>query len=451
MRLTRRTFAGFAALPLAARAAPAGPDLSQIPNFCSHEHWGSIDAIGMTPEGFRGDVEQGAVPHGRTGLLDLVFEPYLRGHIHASGDKAEVARWKTRTLEEILPDVRTAIARQRFTGTWQCTRRGMAGAHGVDADELTPETAARLDQSITRGYASIFSWYRQVMRKAGFSELIRPVHPEFYVRKDSAAGAAEEAAFTRTVMRIDPLLEIWRHDSRRRAGLAEITGVEPNDAASWRRFIGKLCDLAAAGRTLGIKQLQAYRRDLDFSPAADSEVPWNGGGSEAPRAFENWVVNECCRQAHDRGWVHQIHVGTHNITRSSPMPLEALAKRYPRMKVVMIHCWPFLDEAGWLAKYQPNMYIDTCWQPVLSPGFLRRALGTWLTYVPSHKITCAHDSTTIEMAYGSSLFTREILSEALWRLMFDLKIPETAAVALGADLLQNNAVKLYGMGQPFRV
>ena len=79
----------------------------------------------------------------------------------------------------------------------------------------------------------------------------------------------------------------------------------------------------------------------------------------------------------------------------------------------MIHCWPFLEEAGTLARQNPNIYIDTCWQPILNPAFFRTAIEQWWNYVPSHKITCGHDATTVEMAVGSSLFTREILSDVI--------------------------------------
>src|SRR4051812_38211981 len=59
--------------------------LSAVPNFCSHEHWGSIDSIGTIPGGFRCDYEQGARPRGATGLADLLIEPYLRGVMLSSG------------------------------------------------------------------------------------------------------------------------------------------------------------------------------------------------------------------------------------------------------------------------------------------------------------------------------------------------------------------------------
>jgi hypothetical protein len=36
-----------------AAAPPTTLEFSNLPNFCSHEHWGSIDSIGTVPEGFR--------------------------------------------------------------------------------------------------------------------------------------------------------------------------------------------------------------------------------------------------------------------------------------------------------------------------------------------------------------------------------------------------------------
>ncbi len=450
-QITRRVFTGLTALSLVRPAQAAALDLSGIPNFCSHEHWGSIDSIGMTPEGFRADVERGAIPHSRTGLLDLLFEPYFRGNIASTGVRADLARWKQQPLGETLDQLRGTFDRQHLTGTWQCSRRGIFALYGVDVDELTPESAVKLDKAIAGNYGDLFAWYREAMRRAAFSDLVRPVHPEFYWRQDSIHAAEAEATFTRTVMRIDPLLDLGPAGSGRRKRLAELAGVDPVDAKTWRAFLAKLFDRAARVGAVGIKQLQAYRRDLDFATVPDADVPFAGhAGPDQIRLFENWVVNECCRQAHERGWPHQVHVGTHNLTQSSPMPLQSLARRYPKMRIVMIHCWPFLDQAGWLAKYVSNIYIDTCWQPVLSPAFFRRAMESWLTYVPSHKITCGHDSTTVEMALGSSLFTREILGEALGSLVRVLRVRETAARSIGHAFLHDNAVQIYGIGTASR-
>lgn len=82
--LTRRQVLS---MPVAVTAAAASANLqfSDLPNFCGHEHWGSIDSIGTTPEGFRADVEPGALPTTRTGFMDLVLEPYFRGWLAGGG------------------------------------------------------------------------------------------------------------------------------------------------------------------------------------------------------------------------------------------------------------------------------------------------------------------------------------------------------------------------------
>jgi predicted TIM-barrel fold metal-dependent hydrolase len=249
-------------------------------------------------------------------------------------------------------------------------------------------------------------------------------------------------------MRVDPLLELWQKNSPRRDSLAKITGIEPRDASSWRDFIGKLFDLAGHKKAAGIKQLQAYRRRLEYAPRQDSEVVWSGDLTpEQIVTFQDWVMHECCKQANDRGWVHQVHVGTNNLAQSSPLPLAPLAVRYPRMKIVMIHCWPFLNEAGFLAKFHPNIYIDTCWQLILNPSFFREAMTLWLNYVPTHKITCSHDATSLEMAAGSSLFTREILAEVLRERTEHLGVTDLDLKRAALDMLHNNAVGIYGIGK----
>jgi hypothetical protein len=63
--------------------------------------------------------------------------------------------------------------------------------------------------------------------------------------------------------------------------------------------------------------------------------------------------------------------------------------------------------------------------------------------MPRHKITCSHDATTVEMAVGSSLYTREILAEvgeAQRRVTGESE--EQMARVLG-QYLAGNAEKLY--------
>jgi len=404
------------------------PDLTDIPNFCSHEHWGSIASIGSMPEGFRADVIAGAVPTRATTLTDLVVEPYLAGAMEANGIDVSA-------IDSVAPvEIPVQLC---ANGAYQATRRGILCAYGFDIDCGDAAAVAEVSGRIADRYASLFEWYERLMSEACFSELIRPVHPLYYVRQASEVTAEQEALLTRTVMRIDPFLEMCHCDSPHYALMVRASGVEPHDANSFRQLLDWFFDKAVVAGAVGIKQLQAYTRDLSFERHDDASVQFNGEDSaDQRRVFQDWVVHECCKRADDLGWPHQVHVGTHNVPDSDPSPLEALASRYARQKLVLLHCWPFVNEAAGLAERWPNVFIDACWLVVLDPAYFRDATRCWLGHGLLKKITLGNDGTTIEMAVGSSLIAREILGKVLTER------------SQGADLLHNNAVDLYGIGRP---
>lgn len=129
---------------------------------------------------------------------------------------------------------------------------------------------------------------------------------------------------------------------------------------------------------------------------------------------------------------------------SNPIPLSALGDRYPNMKIVMLHGWPYLNEVAFLAKNKPNFYIDICWLPVLSPAFLDEALDTYLNYVPYDKIMLSNDATTIEMAVGSSMYIRKLLAEKLMYQKENTGLADDLFRKAAYDMLYGNALRLYG-------
>ena len=438
-------------------------DLSEIPNFCSHEHWGSINSIGFEPSlGFRCDTTAGATPTEDTSIWDIILDPYQGGGLYGAGrDPHASAReagfpsqkeWWKANPSMALQGFEQVIKSSLLTGTFQCTSRGLYFLYGIDLLSFELEAWKKADAMVSKNYADIFAWYQQAMKKAHFTELIRPVHPEFYFRQESSATKQQELSFTHTIMRIDPFMDLWSQINPRRDALSKNAEIDPVDENSWRAFLKFYFDKAEQNHSVGIKQLQAYYRKLNFNVRDDSEVKFRGNLSkDEVLVFQDWVMHECCRLANQKKWIHQIHVGTHNLEESNPLPLVPLGEKYPDMKIVMLHCWPFFKEAAFLAKNKPNFFIDTCWLPVLSPNFLSEALDTYLNYVPYHKIMLDHDSTSVEMAAGSSLFTREILTEKLLEQQNKLKLNTTELRAIALDMLHNNSVRLYGVGQEIKI
>lgn len=398
-------------------------NFDDIPVFCAHEHWGSFAAYGVTTEGFRADVECGAAPTRAVSLWDLILDPYFGGWLYSSGadlnkwavdaGASDFHEWAQKRPADACNALLPVLARHRLTGGYQVLRQGILRLYKKDLDDLSVNAAAEISLSVAQNYQKPIDWITRAACQEKLGPIVRPVHPEFYLRK--GPYAAQEAAAISTLLRIDPLLELWQRECPRREALGNAVGVVPCDAASWRAFLSALFDLAAANGAVGIKQLQAYTRDLDFVPRKDDEISWPGSelSAEQVRAFQDWVVLECCRLAQERNWPFQFHIGTHNLSQSSPMPLASLAQRFPKLKIVLLHCWPFIDEAGWLAKHFPNVYIDGCWQVVLNPMFLERSLRTWLSYVPASKLMFSQDATSVEMAVGAAALVRWILARAL--------------------------------------
>jgi len=415
-----------------------------IPVFCSHEHWGSLLSIGQFPGGFNPDLIPGALPQRETTLVDLLADPYMAGSLMGNGVNP-LNKEKDRPIA--YAELIEALKNFRLKGTFLSLRLGINLAYGYDILNLDPDKLSQINIEIDNNYRNLFGWSQKLMKKASLAHLIRAVHPEFYLGDFNSPSAREESAYTSTVMRIDPLIDFWKEENSRRDKLAVTLGTDPVDAKSWREFLEKLFNRAEEYGCLGIKQLQAYSRSLDFEPVPEKSVVFRGDLSkEEKKKFQDWVVHACCELANQRHWPHQVHVGTHNHPLSNPLPLSLLANRYPNQKIVMLHCWPYLEEAGFLAQAHPNVYIDTCWQPILNPDFLRQSLHTWLGYIPLNKITMSNDSTSVEMAAGASMITRRVLKESLNKQKSQTGITDHEERRIAAQLLHNNAVEIYGIG-----
>lgn len=423
--------------------------IEQIPNYLGHEHWGSLAAFGTDP-GFRPDWFQGALPRRPVSFADILLDPYFRMWADPGGKMIDAlfdGNLYQEALESpaaVLTTLDPLLQPQRLTGVYQCIRLGLITAHGLDLEEKDPNVLKSAQEKLTEAYGRYFSWLPEMMERGRFSALVRPVEPEFYFQKDSEVSAPMEGQFLRTLLRIDGLIQMGKASDARRKNLAGLLQVDPPvDADSWGKFLDALFSRARQKGARGIKQLQAYRRSLDFSLPPDFHPLFSGPQKSEDFLLENWALHRCCQRAHDLNWPHQVHTGTHNLPASNPLPLQQIAQAYPCQSLVLLHCWPFLDESAFLAKSYGNVYLDPCWLAVLSPAFLRRALKNWLQFVPVSRILLSHDATSLEMALGSAILNRQILAETLSQ---DIEegIPQETRLNAAHALLHENGERLYG-------
>ena len=141
----------------------------------------------------------------------------------------------------------------------------------------------------------------------------------------------------------------------------------------------------------------------------------------------------------------QVHCGFGDwdlhLWRADPTNLKPLVERFRETRFVLLHCYPFVREAGWLAHVYGNVWFDLS---LTIPHVSRpaEALREALELAPVSKLLYASDAArTPELYYLAAKWWREALAEVLGE-----ELPADEAERDGRAILRGNALALYGLG-----
>jgi hypothetical protein len=186
---------------------------------------------------------------------------------------------------------------------------------------------------------------------------------------------------------------------------------------------------ARADGFVALKTILAYRGGLDLE-----------AGDPATRAALLRAL-EANRDTGDPLPV-QVHTGFGDpdllLARADPSLLKPLFERFAETSFVLLHCYPFVREAGWLASVYPNVFFDLSLTipHVARPG---TAVAEALELAPLSKLLYASDAVlTPELYLLASIWWRDALAEVLASLL-----PESAAIEGARRVLADNAIELY--------
>jgi predicted TIM-barrel fold metal-dependent hydrolase len=234
---------------------------------------------------------------------------------------------------------------------------------------------------------------------------------------------------------------------------------------TYLQALDTLLERRARSGFVGLKwHTLAYLRDIHY-PLADAHsaevcldrilrMPAQGGaasdtpvGFDEMRPFQNLIQHHLIRRAIDLDWPVQIHTGIFGgsrgaqITHAKPTHLVDLFLRYPQARFDLLHAsYPYTGELTALAKLFSNVYINTAWFELLSPGFARQYLREWIRSVPLNKIFAFgadQFSPLLSCAYAETV--RDNLSEALAAEVADGTMSQQQALHAAARLLRENA------------
>ncbi|GGI45742.1 putative TIM-barrel fold metal-dependent hydrolase [Agromyces flavus] len=147
-------------------------------------------------------------------------------------------------------------------------------------------------------------------------------------------------------------------------------------ASSGDEFLERLEAALAtrAARAVGYKTIAAYRVGLALDPArptaaevaaaADAWFAAGAASAQRPRLADATIIRHLAWWALEQGSVLQVHVGFGDgdlrFDRADPFLLQPFlaATQHTGGRVVLLHCYPFVREAGMLAHLYPHVHLD---------------------------------------------------------------------------------------------
>lgn len=143
----------------------------------------------------------------------------------------------------------------------------------------------------------------------------------------------------------------------------------------------------------------------------------------------------------------QVHCGFGDsdlhLWRSDPSYLKPLVERFRATTFVLLHCYPFVREAGWLAHVYGNVYFDLS---LTIPHVSRPevALAEALELAPVSKLLYASDAArTPELYLLAAAWWRDALAAVLPELL-----PADEAEPAARAILRENALRVYRLPVP---
>ena len=138
----------------------------------------------------------------------------------------------------------------------------------------------------------------------------------------------------------------------------------------------------------------------------------------------------------------QVHCGFGDwdlhLWRADPSYLKPLIERFRETPFVLLHCYPFVREAGWLAHVYGNVWFDLS---LTIPHVFRREamVRQALELAPVSKLLYASDAArTPELYYLAAKWWREALAAVLPEAL-----PPDEAEDAARRILRENALGLY--------
>lgn len=239
--------------------------------------------------------------------------------------------------------------------------------------------------------------------------------------------------------------------------------ISKHDSASLETILDELVvEISEAKNLVGLKTIVAYRGGLDLTfpssveaqASLDAEFIRLNRGLTKPRLagdpHHHYFLLKVFELASELNLPVQVHCGFGDVDldlgKSNPVCLTQTLKmkELANTNFVLLHCYPYVREAGYLASLFHNVYLDLSLAPIMVSGRIKTLYLEALALAPINKILAGSDGHSVpEMHWYGALMTRLGLTNALRELVDDGMMDIVHANNYATKVLAENACDLY--------
>jgi uncharacterized protein len=217
-----------------------------------------------------------------------------------------------------------------------------------------------------------------------------------------------------------------------------------------------------APKLVGLKSIIAYRTGLEIMrhdssslERAYSNLKYSTQAGVPPRVNDKALLDEMLwtglRVAAETGLPVQFHTGYGDpdldLRLANPLHLRPIfeAPELTDLRVVMLHCYPFVREAGYLASVYPGAFMDLGLTiPYMSSHAMLTSAREALHLAPITKILFSTDaSRTPELFWLAAKHGRRMIGQALELTVADNDLTDSEAQWAAKRILHDNSLELY--------
>jgi hypothetical protein len=226
------------------------------------------------------------------------------------------------------------------------------------------------------------------------------------------------------------------------------------------QYRAEVAGLRAAGY-VGAKSIIAYRSGLNVArtPVAEAREAYvpvkaqadrEGRVRLASKPLLDFLLWEALLLLEQEAVPIQFHVGYGDVDTDlrlgNPLHLRAILEegRFRRAPLVLLHNYPYIREAGYLASVYPNVYLDVSLAIPMAVTGAERFVAEALELAPTSKFLFATDAHTMpELYWAAARAHRGALERVLERFVREGFLTAAEALAAGEQILCRNALRVY--------